>query len=174
MATVRYKEFPEAVSDKSREVNIKVIKPYRTEVSGCRITRVYRELQDNIQDAQVIVAGGRGIRKKEDLALLKELADLLGGQVGVSRALVDAGLAGSSMQVGYSGNRVKPALYIACGISGAPQHLAGMKESDVVIAVNTDPSAPIFSICDYGYVGDLYQILPQMIEDVKAWKGEEK
>ena len=78
------------------------------------------------------------------------------------------------MQVGYSGNRVKPALYIACGISGAPQHLAGMKESDVVIAVNTDPSAPIFSICDYGYVGDLYQILPQMIEDVKAWKGEEK
>lgn len=135
---------------------------------------MYRELQENIQDAQVIVAGGRGIRKKEDLALLKELADLLGGQVGVSRALVDAGLAGSSMQVGYSGNRVKPALYIACGISGAPQHLAGMKESDVVIAVNTDPSAPIFSICDYGYVGDLYQILPQMIEDVKAWKGEEK
>lgn len=174
MATVRYKEFPEAVSDKSREVNIKVIKPYRTEVSGCRITRVYQELQENIQDAQVIVAGGRGIRKKEDLALLKELADLLGGQVGVSRALVDAGLAGSSMQVGYSGNRVKPVLYIACGISGAPQHLAGMKESDVVIAVNTDPSAPIFSICDYGYVGDLYQILPQMIEDVKTWKGEEK
>ena len=125
---------------------------------------MYRELQENIQDAQVIVAGGRGIRKKEDLALLKELADLLGGQVGVSRALVDAGLAGSSMQVGYSGNRVKPALYIACGISGAPQHLAGMKGSSAIIAINKNAKAPIFKEADYGFVGDVYEILPRLIE----------
>ena len=116
------------------------------------------------RQAEVVVAGGRGIRKEEDLALLQELADLLGGQVGVSRALVDAGMAPSSIQVGYSGNRVKPKVYIACGISGAPQHLAGMKEADVIIAVNNDPSAPIFNIADYGFVGDLYEVLPQLTE----------
>ncbi len=174
MATVRYKEFQEAPSDPSRQVNVKLIEPYETESKGCSILRTYLEKQDDIQEAQVIVAGGRGIRKKEDLALLKELADLLGGQVGVSRALVDAGMASSAVQVGYSGNRVKPALYIACGISGAPQHLAGMKESGQVIAINSDPSAPIFTLSDYGYVGDLYQILPRIIEDVKAWKEEVK
>lgn len=174
MATVRYKEFNEAPSDPSRPVDVRIIKPYRISGSGCRVEKVYTERQENIQDARVVVAGGRGIRKKEDLALLKELADLLGGQVGVSRALVDAGLAGSAMQVGYSGNRVKPDLYIACGISGAPQHLAGMKESGIIIAVNSDPSAPIFSVSDYGYVGDLYQILPKLIEDVKAWKEAAK
>ena len=85
-------------------------------------------------------------------------------RVGVSRALVDAGMAPSSIQVGYSGNRVKPKVYIACGISGAPQHLAGMKEADVIIAVNNDPSAPIFNIADYGFVGDLYEVLPQLTE----------
>lgn len=174
MATVRYKEFREAKLDPDRPVNVQIIKPYKTGETGCRILAAYCEAQENIQDAKIIVAGGRGIRKKEDLHLLKELADLLGGQVGVSRALVDAGMAGSSMQVGYSGNRVKPDLYIACGISGAPQHIAGMKESGKIIAINSDPSAPIFSLCDYGYVGDLYQILPEMIEDVKCWKEEKK
>lgn len=174
MATVRYKEFKEAAVELHRPVNVEIIKPYRTEVKGCRILKAYCEKQENIQEARVIVAGGRGIKKKEDLKLLKELADLLGGQVGVSRALVDAGMAGSAMQVGYSGNRVKPELYIACGISGAPQHIAGMKESGRIIAINSDPSAPIFSLCDYGYVGDLYETLPKMIDDVKRWKEKAK
>lgn len=164
MATVRYKEFQEApVSDKAR-IEIKEIAPYIEENRSVKIEQAVSIGDMDITDAEVVVAAGRGVRKEEDLALLQELADLLGGQVGVSRALVDAGMAPSSIQVGYSGNRVKPKVYIACGISGAPQHLAGMKEADVIIAVNNDPSAPIFNIADYGFVGDLYEVLPALTE----------
>ncbi|WP_246019764.1 electron transfer flavoprotein subunit alpha/FixB family protein [Bacilliculturomica massiliensis] len=166
MATVRYKEFREAKRDEKLPVKIEVRRP-------CRSADVLSQVVENIplgdldiSEAEVIVAAGRGVRRKEDLEMLSELAQALGGQLGVSRALVDAGMAPSARQVGYSGNRVKPKVYIACGISGAPQHLAGMKESDMIVAVNTDPSAPIFRLADYGFVGDLYEIVPQMIA---AW-----
>ncbi len=170
IATVRYKEFEEAKADYNREVNIYKLKPYITECNECEIVKVFRDNDFDITKANVIVAGGRGIRKKEDMTMLDALAKLLGGETGASRALVDCGLADSSRQIGYSGNRVKPEIYIACGISGAPQHLAGMKEAQKIIAINSDPEAPIFKICDYGYVGDLYDIVPKIIKILN--KGE--
>lgn len=162
MATVRYKEFQEAPLCEKAQIQVQEVPPYIEENRSVKIEQAISIGDADITDAEVVVAAGRGIRKEEDLALLQELADILGGQVGVSRALVDAGMAPSSIQVGYSGNRVKPKVYIACGISGAPQHLAGMKEADVIIAVNNDPSAPIFNIADYGFVGDLYEVLPAL------------
>ncbi|MGN0659850.1 MAG: electron transfer flavoprotein subunit alpha/FixB family protein [Emergencia sp.] len=164
MATVRYKEFREADLNEEAVISIEAMSPYVEQKKGVVIEETAAIGEADITDAEIIVAGGRGIRKEEDLQLLQELADVLGGQVGVSRALVDAGMAPGSIQVGYSGNRVKPKIYIACGISGAPQHLAGMKESDLIVAVNSDPSAPIFQICDYGFVGDLYEIVPKLTE----------
>ena len=168
MATVRYKEFQEATLCGGAEIRIEKIQPYVKEHKGVKIEEIISTCDVDITDAEVVVAGGRGIRKEEDLQLLQELADVLGGKLGVSRALVDAGMAASSIQVGYSGNRVKPKVYIACGISGAPQHIAGMKDADLIIAVNNDPSAPIFNISDYGFVGDLYEIEPKLTEAFAA------
>lgn len=164
MATVRYKEFQEASSNPDADIRIETIPPYTEENPYVQIEKILSIGDRSIADAEVVVAGGRGIRTREDLSILQRLADVLGGQVGVSRALVDAGMAPGSIQVGYSGSRVKPKVYIACGISGAPQHLAGMKESDLIIAVNSDPSAPIFGISDCGFVGDLYEIVPRLTE----------
>lgn len=172
MATVRYKEFQEAERDSARKVNIVELKPYVDSYEGSKVMELLSEDEADITEAEVIVAGGRGIRKKEDIKMLEELAAEMGGIVGASRALVDAGMISSTRQVGYSGNRVKPRLYVACGISGAPQHLAGMKEASRIIAINTDPSAPIFNICDLGYVGDLYDIVPKLIKAVR--RGREK
>lgn len=163
MATIRYKEFSEASRDETREVSIERIKPHYTANNRIEILDIFRDDDFDITEAKLVVAVGRGLKDKKDMSLIENLADVLGGVVGVSRALVDAGLADSSHQVGYSGNRVKPKVYIACGISGAPQHVAGMKESDLIIAVNNDPSAPIFNIADIGYVGDMYEIIPEMI-----------
>ena len=168
MATVRYKEFQEAALCEEAEIRIEKVKPYVKEHKGVKIEEIISSCDVDITDAEVVVAGGRGIRKEEDLLLLRELADVLGGKLGVSRALVDAGMAASSIQVGYSGNRVKPKVYIACGISGAPQHIAGMKDANLIIAVNNDPSAPIFNISDYGFVGDLYEIVPKLTEAFAA------
>ena len=167
MCTVRYKEFPEA--DHSEEAGEIIEKDVKGKID-CRsvVLEKRSEFSESISDATVVVAGGRGVKNKEDMTLLQELADLIGGTVGASRALVDAGIALSAQQVGYSGNRVKPDVYIACGISGAPQHLAGMKESGKIIAINSDASAPIFSVADIGYVGDLYQVIPKLIEEIKA------
>lgn len=164
MATVRYKEFPEAEPNENAVINIQEIPLYIEENPDVIVEKIVSIGDADITDAEIVVAGGRGIKKEEDLALLQDLAQALGGQVGVSRALVDAGMASSSIQIGYSGSRVKPKVYIACGISGAPQHLAGMKESDLIIAINNDPSAPIFTISDYGIVGDLYEIVPWLTQ----------
>lgn len=170
ISTIRYKEFRQAESNINAKVNIVEVEPYCLNNDSSKVIRVYKNKSFDISEAEIIVAAGRGLKRKEDLKMIKELADKLGGVVGASRAIVDAGMISSSYQVGYSGNRVKPRIYIACGISGAPQHLAGMKESDIIFAINTDPSAPVFSVADYGYVGDIYQIVPRLIKDLKVEK----
>lgn len=169
MSTVRYKEFDEAIRDDKRIGEIIKVEA----VNSCTNMEISEEpLGENVDiaDSEVIVAAGASIKNIQDLNMIEELADLLGGQVGASRALVETGIISKDHQVGYSGNRVKPQIYIACGISGAPQHLAGMKESGIIIAINSDPSAPIFNIADYSIVGDIYKIVPELIKAIKNEK----
>ncbi len=134
--------------------SLRVIEPARTGI--------------DIAKADIVVAGGRGIGAKENFTLVSDLAEALGGVAACSRPLVDMGWFGTSYQVGLSGNTVKPKLYIACGISGAVEHVHGMKESGIIVAINKDPDAPIFKIAHCGVVGDLNEIVPELINEVKA------
>ena len=122
----------------------------------------------DIMDANILVSGGRGVGSPENFKILEDLAEVLGGEVSCSRAVVDAGWKPRDIQVGQTGKTVHPKVYVALGISGAIQHKAGMQDSELIIAVNKDETAPIFEIADYGITGDLFKVVPLMIDAIKA------
>jgi electron transfer flavoprotein alpha subunit len=170
MATVREGVMRMGKSDPSRKaetvrLDIRLeAEDFPTEI----LERALEEKTVNLKGAPIIVSGGIGVGSKENFALIRDLAETLGGEVGASRAAVDAGFIGKEHQVGQTGVTVRPKLYIACGISGAIQHRAGMDASARIIAINSDPEAPIFSIAHYGIVGDLNEVIPRMIKAYKA------
>ncbi len=170
MVTVREGVMKMDQPDPSRKGEIERVKVALTaqETVVKVIERVRQEKTVNLKAAQIIVAGGYGVGSKENFKLIHQLAEVLGGQVGASRAAVDAGWIDHDHQIGQTGVTVRPKLYIACGISGSVQHRAGMTESKKIIAVNTDPGAPIFSVAHYGIIGDLNSVIPMMIKAYKA------
>ena len=166
MATVRYKVMQKLVRDESKTGEI-IRKDAEIIESLLKIIDKSSSGDVNIAEAEVVVCGGRGLKSAADFALLEDLAKALGGTVGCTRPIVDDAWMGKQHQVGFSGNTVKPKLYVAVGVSGSPQHLAGMRDSDVIVAINADPSAPIFKVADYGIVGDLYEVVPKLTSEAQ-------
>ena len=169
MATVRYKVMnaPEKQCDPSGKITLCELDPAKL-VSAIEVLKVTRkEMEENISDAEVIIAVGRALKSEKDMAMIEELATLLDAQIAGTRPLVEAGWIKAKQQIGLSGRTVKPKLIITLGISGAVQFAAGMKSSEQIFAINNDPHAAIFNIAHYGIVGDLYEIVPQLIEDIK-------
>lgn len=173
-ATVRYKIFsiPQKKANPDGKIHACTLAPEKMR-SGIEITRTeWKSLEKGIEEAEVLVVAGRGVKKAEDIAMLQELASLLGGKVASTRAVVEAGWIDARCQIGLSGRTVKPKLLITCGVSGAIQFVAGMNSSEKIIAINTDENAPIFNVAHIGIKGDLYKIVPELIRQIKESRGE--
>ncbi|MFX1432754.1 MAG: FAD-binding protein [Promethearchaeota archaeon] len=175
MATVRPGIFKAVISEKKKIKITKLEKAYKEIDSVAKIVKVISKERKkvNLEEAEIIVAGGRGVGSKEDFNLIEKLAEVLGAEMGGSRVTVELNWLEQDRQVGQTGKTVSPNLYIACGISGAIQHLVGMQNSRIIVAINKDVNAPIFNVAHYGIVGDLHEVIPVLIEKIKKVKLEE-
>ncbi|TFH33998.1 MAG: electron transfer flavoprotein subunit alpha/FixB family protein, partial [Dehalococcoidia bacterium] len=168
MATVRYKIMQALERDCTREGRIIRVDVLLEDPLALLVKLPAEdEKRQSLSEAEIVICGGRGLRKPEDMALLHDLADAIGGVVGCSKPLVDEGWLDKEHLVGFSGNTVRPRLYLAIGVSGSSQHLIGMRAADTIVAINSDPTAPIFEVADFGMVGNLYDLVPRLTAAVR-------